>query len=340
MQQTKQPEQRGGSHAVAVISDVNLPAPARERGLDPQQWNALKSALFPNASDHMILLALDYCKARGLDPMKKPVHIVKTWDSVQRREVETIWEGIASHRITAARTGAYAGQDEPEFGPAVERQLGEIKCQFPEWCKVTVHRIVAGKARAFTGKVWWLEAYARKAKGDPNAMWRKRPWGQLAKCAEAEALRKAFPEEIGAHETADEMEGQMIDVTPARRTSEAVETSAVAVSRLDALEQAVTDVPETEPDALQEMLDDLSGDRPPEEPASEPDPAPAPAAPTPMPLAAQAREAAGRGITFYTTFWNGLEMAQRRELALDGTHEECKALAQDIDRSPPEQAAG
>jgi hypothetical protein len=28
----------------------------------------------------------------------------------------------------------------------------------------------------------------------PNAMWRKRFHGQLAKCTEAQALRKAFPE--------------------------------------------------------------------------------------------------------------------------------------------------
>jgi hypothetical protein len=38
-------------------------------------------------------------------------------------------------------------------------------------------------------------------------MWKRRPYAQLAKCAEAQALRKAFPE-IGAQPTADEMEGK------------------------------------------------------------------------------------------------------------------------------------
>ena len=44
----------------------------------------------------------------------------------------------------------------------------------------------------------------------PNAMWTKRPRGQLAKCAAAQALRSAFPE-IAAQYTQDEMEGKTIN---------------------------------------------------------------------------------------------------------------------------------
>ena len=39
-------------------------------------------------------------------------------------------------------------------------------------------------------------------------MWRKRAYGQLAKCTEAQALRKAFPEFSGGQATAEEMEGK------------------------------------------------------------------------------------------------------------------------------------
>jgi len=42
-------------------------------------------------------------------------------------------------------------------------------------------------------------------------MWEKRPFGQLAKCTEAQALRKAFPEAVGSQPTAEEMEGKVIE---------------------------------------------------------------------------------------------------------------------------------
>src|SRR5256885_16005138 len=54
-----------------------------------------------------------------------------------------------------------------------------------------------------------IGAYAKWADTDvPNEMWSNRPVGQLEKCAEAGALRRAFPEEIGNALTAEEMEGQ------------------------------------------------------------------------------------------------------------------------------------
>ena len=70
----------------------------------------------------------------------------------------------------------------------------------------------------FTAKEYWIENYATKGKDAdgkvstaPNTMWLKRPYGQLAKCAEAQALRKAFPEIVSQHPTAEEMEGKVLN---------------------------------------------------------------------------------------------------------------------------------
>jgi len=117
--------------------------------------------------------------------------------------------GIADYRIKAARSGEYGGKSEPEFGPDVTKVWGDETVIFPAWCRVTVKRIVQGQAREFVANERWLENYATAGRNTdaPNKMWKKRAYGQLAKCAESQALRMAFPE-FSAGYTAEEMEGR------------------------------------------------------------------------------------------------------------------------------------
>lgn len=176
---------------------------------------ALKSSLYPGASDASVDLVLSYCTAAGLDPMQKPVHIVPMWDSKARETRDVVMPGIGLYRTNAARTGQFAGMSEPVFGPMISEQIGLMQVTYPEWCKVTAYRqLPSGHVAEFTAVEYWLENYAIKggqAKDQsPNAMWSKRVRGQIAKCAQAQALRMAFPEAVGAAPTADEMEGKEI----------------------------------------------------------------------------------------------------------------------------------
>lgn len=177
---------------------------------------ALKTSLYPGASDASVDMVLAYCKAAGLDPMKKPVHIVPMWDGKAREMRDVVMPGIGLYRTDAARTGEFAGMSEPEFGPMVTERIGSRDVTFPEWCKVTVYRqLRTGHIAEFTAVEYWIENYAIKGGKEqdqsPNAMWSKRVRGQLAKCAQAQALRMAFPEAVGAEPTAEEMEGKAID---------------------------------------------------------------------------------------------------------------------------------
>jgi phage recombination protein Bet len=187
---------------------------------DGELINVLRSSLYPGAAEASVNLVLSYCKAAGLDPMQKPVHIVPMWNNSLGKLVDQVMPGIGLYRIQASRTGQYAGVSEPEFGPDVTEDIGGQTVTYPAWCKVSVKRVLAsGQVCEFTALERWKENYAAKKNNvtTPNAMWSRRPYAQLAKCAEAQALRKAFPE-VGSQPTADEMEGKELievrDVTP------------------------------------------------------------------------------------------------------------------------------
>ena len=182
---------------------------------DEQLVEVLGASLYPTGSANSIKLVLSYCRAAGLDPMQKPVHIVPMWNGKLKCMQDVIMPGIGLYRTQANRTGQFAGMSEPEFGPMVAAKIDKVDVTYPEWCKVTVRRqLASGHVGEFTAVEYWLENYAVKGGAEkstaPNAMWAKRPRGQLAKCAQAQALRAAFPE-LGALPTAEEMEGKPID---------------------------------------------------------------------------------------------------------------------------------
>lgn len=182
------------------------------RQIDDTTFKVLQETVFPNASPESILMAIDYCKARSLDVLKKPVHIVPIWNKDKNKMVDAIWQGIAEIRTTAMRTAQYAGIDEAIYGEKITEKIGLKSVTYPEFAQVTVYRLVAGQRVPFVGdKVFWKETFAKIKDGSPNQMWETRPFGQIAKCAEASALRKAFPEEIGNDYIAEEMEHKSID---------------------------------------------------------------------------------------------------------------------------------
>ncbi len=210
----------------------------------------LQTSLYPGAAPQSIKMVMSYCKAAGYDPLQKPVHIVPMWDSKARQMRDVVMPGIGLYRIQAARTGEHVGTDEPVFGPLVDVNVGELVIKVPEWCSVTVWRFKHGEKCAFTATEYWMENYATAGKDSsaPNTMWKKRSRGQLAKCAEAQALRKGFPE-VGSAPTAEEMEGKYIetfehDITPKpqRENAIAIAQAAMATDDTEQREQLIADL--------------------------------------------------------------------------------------------------
>jgi phage recombination protein Bet len=172
----------------------------------------LQNSLYPGAKPESVALVLSYCKAAGLDPMQKPVHIVPMWDKTINGMRDVIMPGVNLYRTQASRTEQCAGVSEPEYGPTKTENIGGKTLEYPEWCRVICKRLLPnGTVAEFPALERWKENYATDSKNSiaPNAMWTRRPFAQLAKCAEAQALRRAFPEFAAAY-TADEMEGRAL----------------------------------------------------------------------------------------------------------------------------------
>lgn len=174
-------------------------------------WSAEQRALirttFANgATDAEFAALLAVAEARNLNPFTKQVYFVKRWDSQKRCETWAVQVSIDGLRAIAERTGLYAGQDEPEYE---YEDNGAIRL-----CKVRVYRKDWG-GRACVGVAHWREYVQLSREGKPTSMWAKYAHIMIAKCAEALALRKAFPEAASGLYTSEEIpieQPQRVDV--------------------------------------------------------------------------------------------------------------------------------
>ena len=178
-----------------------------------EQIRILGETVAKGATQDELAFFLNVCKLKRLDPFGGQVHCVKRWDSDLGREKMTIQVGIDGFRVIAARTGEHAGTTEPEYDSE--------DAQHPNWARVIVYRYGRNDEKIpYSVKARYSEFVVTKKGGEPNRMWATKPYVMLAKCAEAQALRKAFPDELSGMYTEEEM-GQADNeggVTPASVT--------------------------------------------------------------------------------------------------------------------------
>ena len=148
----------------------------------PEQVKLIKEQVAPKATDEELQLFGMVCQKHNLDPFIKQVHCVHRWDSSAQKNRMTIQISIDGFRAIAARTGQYAGSDDPLFDNESN----------PKKATVTVYRMIDGVRCPFTATARWSEYFPGEKLG---FMWKNKPCVMLGKCAEAQALRKAFPED-------------------------------------------------------------------------------------------------------------------------------------------------
>jgi phage recombination protein Bet len=214
------PQQSKGAVALIVQSRLPMPVQASEAGISEWQWRQGGDVYWPTAkTPEGILRAFEFCRANQFDAGKRVCHVVGITDG-NGRYIESVWPSIASVRIIATRTGLYVKTLPCEFGPDETANFGQFELTYPKWAQITVVRLDAnGTPQEIAGpRLMWREYYAtRKDSLAPNTMWAKKPSFMIEKCAEAGALRRAFPETLGNTYTDDEVHqqwGKIIDVTP------------------------------------------------------------------------------------------------------------------------------
>ncbi len=163
-----------------------------------ERRRVLRDVLAKNLSDAQFELYIMVCRHTRLDPFKKQIYAI-----IREGEL-TFQTGIGGYRAIANRTGEYDGPSDPEWcGPDGKWRPEWLAKEPPAAARVYAFR--KGFRKPILGFARYDAYVALTKQGLPAMRWAKDPTGQLAKCAEALAIRRGFDEEVGAVRTIEEM---------------------------------------------------------------------------------------------------------------------------------------
>jgi phage recombination protein Bet len=185
-----------------------------------EQKAALASIGLADTPNADLAAFLHLCQTTGLDPFRREIYLIGRRDSRSPSGKKwTAQTGIDGYRHLAERTGKYGGRVKQEWcgEDGVWKDVWLDKSTPPAAARVTIKRDdiehpIYGIA-VYSEFVPMEDVYegtgnSRRKTGQkqPGGLWGKMPANQLAKCAEAQALRAAFPRETAGLYTTEEME--------------------------------------------------------------------------------------------------------------------------------------
>lgn len=173
---------------------THLPAvPDRSPGdFSDEMIDTIRRTVAEGATDAEFEIFLHQCIRTGLDPLARQIYLIPTGGGKR-----TVQVSIDGQRLVAERTGNYDGQDGP-FWCGVDGEWHDVwtSKEPPIAARVVVHH---------KDKQHPIAAVAHLSEYQGRGRWQTAPAQMLAKCAEALALRKAFPHELAGLYAAEEM---------------------------------------------------------------------------------------------------------------------------------------
>jgi phage recombination protein Bet len=178
---------------------------------DQTEWTPAQAAVLQQSgiSDEVTAAELSgflhLCQRTQLDPFSRQIYLIGRKDKRAGRTVFTPQTGIdgyrvVAHRVVAASREAFGYEDTQWCDQSGRWRDVWLSNEPPAAARVTVLR----NGQRFPAIALFRE-YVQAWDGKPTGLWAKMPAGQLAKCAEALALRRAFPHDLAGVYTAEEM---------------------------------------------------------------------------------------------------------------------------------------
>jgi phage recombination protein Bet len=209
----------------------------------PEQTQLISTTIAPGCSNDELRLFAYACQRTGLDPFSKQIYAIKRGGKM------TIQAGIDGLRSIAERTGQLDGSETYWCGPDGAWVDVWLDSKPPAAAKTILHR--KGCAHPFTATARFADFNAGQG------LWSKMPSVMIAKCSEAQALRRAFPADLSGVYSTDEMDQAVESVTvtaapsapalPAKGDAKIFQAGKVAIAKADSIAKLteVTDRMET-----------------------------------------------------------------------------------------------
>jgi phage recombination protein Bet len=179
----------------------------------PEQDAALAQIGIVDASDADKQVFLHVCQRKGLDPFARQIHMI---GRAERAQVDGQWQTVGTKwTIQTGIDGFRLIADRADRRDHTRRTYGDMLWYDregnprPVWTARTPPAaavcVIVRDGQQYPGVASYDEYVQTKHNGDPNSMWARMPSNQLMKCAEALALRRAYPEDLSGIYTDDEM---------------------------------------------------------------------------------------------------------------------------------------